>query len=156
MKTTDRQEDQWLRGMLGHWRMEGRCDTGDGLSSSFSGQETVRALGTHVVCEGEGPDPEGQLQQSLLLLGFDPSRKCFSGSFACSAMTYLWSYQGHLAGNTLTLDTKGPSMTGDGLTDYQDIIILEGADARRMLSRMKMPDGSWKQIVEMQYQRADA
>ena len=81
-----------------------------------------------------------------MTLGYDPQKQRFVGTFVASMMTHLWSYDGTLdaSGEVLTLDTLGPSFSGDGrLVRYQDIIAWEGDDHRTLRSRAMGEDGGW-------------
>jgi hypothetical protein len=54
-------------------------------------------------------------------------------------MTHLWPYNGTLdaAGKVLTLDSEGPSFSGDGtMAKYQDIIEFIGDDHRTLSSQI--------------------
>lgn len=152
-------QHRWLQRMVGTWRFEGECPAPDGQGAgAFSGRETVRGLSNlWIVGEGENAMPDGTAMTTLLTLGYDPAGEAFVGSFLCSTFTHLWRYRGRLEddGKTLVLDTEGPSMEGDGLTAYQDIVTLEDDDHRTLRSRMKAGDGTWKQVVELRYSRED-
>ncbi|KAA2213844.1 DUF1579 domain-containing protein [Teichococcus oryzae] len=154
MKTDIRDEHRWLHRLIGAWRFEGGCETEGEPSGRFEGRETVRGLGeAWIIGEGEGHSPEGQPHRSLMTLGYDPARGRFVGNFVSSMMTHQWVYEGGLSGETLVLDTMGPSFTGeDGLVAYQDIITFEADGVRRLTSRMRQNSG-WKQVVEAVYRR---
>jgi hypothetical protein len=100
--------------------------------------------------------PDGGPSVSLATLGYDPQKKRFVGTFIGSMMTHLWVYDGSLDADerVLTLDTEGPSMTGDGkMVKYQDIIEILSADQRTLTSRVQGDDGAWTQIMKMTYRR---
>lgn len=142
-------EHQWLRGLIGDWTFEGECIMGpDQPPNRVSGSETVRALGERwVICESTTPMPEPDTgtATNLLSIGYDPAKGKFVGTFMSSAMNSLWVYEGTLDANgtVLTLDTEGPSMTGEGRARYQDIVELTPSGERRFSSRIEMPDGEW-------------
>ena len=69
--------------------------------------------------------------KSIITLGYDPAKQRFVGSFIASCMTHLWPYEGTLdaTGKVLTLDSEGPSFSGDGTTvKYQDIVEIVDDD----------------------------
>ena len=70
-------------------------------------------------------------------------------------MTHLWRYDGSLdaAGRILTLDTEGPSWTGDGTAKYKDIIEIVSDDHRTLTSRMLGDDGQWNEFMKAHYRR---
>ena len=153
-------EHEWLQQMVGEWNCEGEAVMAPGQPPvQWKTTESVRSIGgLWVVGEGRGQMPEGgDPTTTLMTLGYDPQRKRFVGTFVGSMMTNLWVYDGALdpAGKVLTLDTEGPSMTGDGATQpYQDVIDIVSADHRTLISRSRGPDGTWQQFMTAHYRRA--
>ena len=88
-------------------------------------------------------------------LGYDTISKAFVGTFVVSCMAYLWVYRGQLdsSGTTLTLDTEGPNISGDGLAKYQDIITIHSKDHRTLESQVQAADGSWTKFMMAHYHR---
>jgi hypothetical protein len=71
-------------------------------------------------------------------------------------MTNLWVYDGELdpAERVLTLNSKGPSMAGDGtIAQYQDVIELKSDDHRVLTARVHGPDGKWQELMTVEYRR---
>jgi len=100
--------------------------------------------------------PDGGICQSIMTLGYDPALKRFVGTFVVAVMTHLWVYHGSLdsAGKVLTLDTEGPSFTGDGkMVKYQDIIEFISDDHRTLSSQVLGADGKWMPFMKAQYRR---
>lgn len=158
MEAKTEKEHLWLQQMLGDWTMEGSCDMGDGQPPMKStATEHVRGLGElWVVCEGRGEMPGCGACEMLMTLGYDAEKKCFLGSWAGSMMTHMWVYRGALdaSGKVLTLDTEGPSFSGDGGTArYQDVITMKNKDERTLHSQTQQPDGSWKRFMTATYTR---
>lgn len=149
-------EHRWLQKLVGAWSFDGEgAPAPDQPAQPFSGTETVRTLGgLWVVAEGSGAMPDGGTLSTIMLLGFDPARPGYVGSFAASMMTHLWGYHGSLdhGGNRLVLTTEGPDMTG-GMAAYEDCITLEDADHRSLISRMQGGDGQWRQMFSARYRR---
>jgi len=149
-------EHLWLQKLIGNWTFETEANMGpDQPSSKFAGKEVVRSLGgLWMLCEGQGAMPEGGTAFTLMTLGFDPERKKYLGTFIGSMMTHMWVYEGERKGNVLTLNTVGPSFTGDGaMVEYQDIIELKSDDHRVLSSQTKGPDGSWTRFMTANYHR---
>ena len=121
------------------------------------GRETVRSLGgLWTIGEGTGEAPGGGAHQSIMTLGYDPQTKRFVGTFVASVMTHLWPYNGTLdaSGKVLTLDSEGPSVTGDGtMARYQDIIEFQSDDHRTLSSQFLGPDGQWVPFMKAHYRR---
>ncbi|MGH8803800.1 MAG: DUF1579 domain-containing protein, partial [Polaromonas sp.] len=92
----------------------------------------------------------------LMTLGYDPQKKAFIGSWVGSMMTHMWVYHGALdeAKKVLTLDSEGPSFTGDGkLAKYRDTITIKSKDERVLTSHVLQDDGSWKGFMTATYRR---
>ena len=91
-----------------------------------------------------------------MTLGYDPAKGRFVGTWIGSMMTHLWVYDGELdpAGRVLTLNSEGPSMTGDGsLAKYQDIVEFTSDDHRVLTARAQATDGSWQPLMMVHYRR---
>ncbi len=151
-------EHRWLEQLAGRWRLAFKSPTGsDNYDSCGTWEETVRTLGgTWVVCEAIGAIRDGSSATNILSIGFDPSRKCYVGSFISSDMTNLWVYEGALdeSGKVLTLDSEGPDFENAGRTArYQDIMTIQDVDRRNFSSRVQNADGTWKPIMSCDYTR---
>lgn len=153
-----REEHRWLARMVGEWTYEMEAEAEPGQPPiRDTGPESVRALGdAWVMCEASGATPDGVPATSITTIGYDPDRGRFQGTFLSSMMTYLWIYRGELdaAGNVLTLDTEGPSYTGEGLMKYRDAIAFESDDHRVQTSSYQGEDGGWHHFMTTHYRRA--
>jgi hypothetical protein len=92
----------------------------------------------------------------ILSLGYDPRKKQFHGTWIDSFGCQLWVYKGTLndAGDTLTLETEGPSLQApDKTARYREIIQFTGRDSRTFSSSFETEDGSWVKIVTIEYRR---
>lgn len=152
------EQHRWLLQLVGTWSMEGEGDMGpDQPPFKSSGTETVRALGElWIVGEGTGCMPDGGAGHMRLTLGYDPAQQAFVGSWVGSMMTHMWVYKGQLdaAKKVLTLDTEGPSMTGDNKTvRYQDVITLVDANTRTLHSQTLDDQGQWQRFMTATYRR---
>lgn len=163
MTTEPGEQHRWLQRLTGAWSFDGEAGGApDQPAEHFSGTEIVRSLGElWVVAEGEGAMPDGNAMNTVMVLGFDPARDAYVGSFAASMMAYLWIYRGGSrdeAGNRLVLRTEGPDMDsgGTGTAAFEDIITLEDADHRTLTSRMQGSDGQWRQVFSARYSRLPA
>ncbi len=108
------------------------------------------------MAEGQGETTGGGADTSLITLGYDPAKARFVGTWVGSMMPYLWIYDGELdaSGRVLTLNSSGPSMTGDGSTaQYQDVIEITGDDSRTLTARAQGSDGTWQEFMTMSYRR---
>jgi hypothetical protein len=150
-------EHLWLHQLVGEWSIESECIMGpDQPPMKTTGCEVVRLLGKlWTIGEGTGDPPEGGCD-SIMTLGYDPKTKRFVGSFIASVMTHLWPYNGALdaSGKILTLDSEGPSFSGDGtMAKYQDVIEFVTHDHRTLTARVQSVDGSWQTFMTAHYRR---
>ncbi len=158
MQVDIRPEHYWLSNLMGEWTMEAEMDMGSDMPvSSTHGKEVVRCLGeAWIVCDGEGEMSGCGMGLSQLTLGFDPHKKCFVGTFVSSMMTFLWVYEnGQLddAGKTLTLETTGPSFSGQAMARYQDIIEIVDQGHRTLKSQFLDENEVWQHFMTAHYYR---
>lgn len=150
-------EHGWLHRLLGDWQYEMTCTAPDGTALHAAGRERVRALGGFwVVAEAEGEMPGGVQGRCLLSLGFDPDSARFRGSWVGSMTPVMFAYDGTLSedGRTLTLDSEGPSMTGEGRASYRDAVTMNDDGERLMVSTVRLPGGGWQEMMRMRAWRA--
>lgn len=162
MNAEPQKEHEWLQKLIGDWTFESECTMGpDQPVQKFTGKESVRSIGgLWVACEGQGEMPGdlpgGCIGFTIMTLGYDPAKKRYVGTFIGSMMTHLWIYEGTVdaTGKVLTLDTEGPSFSGDGsMVRYQDIIEFKSDDHRVLMSQMPGPDGKWVRFMTANYRR---
>jgi hypothetical protein len=156
MKADVQKEHLWLQKLNGDWSFEGECLMGpDQPPAKSTGTQSVRSLGgLWSIGEGEGKMPDGNPMKSIITLGYDPDKQRFVGTFVASCMTHMWPYEGTLDGNVLTLDSEGPSFSGDGTTaKYQDIVEIVDDDHWILRSRMPGEDGKWIEFMTAHYRR---
>ncbi len=151
-------EHRWLQRLVGEWTMEAEFTMApDQPPTKTTGAENVRSLGgLWTVGEMEGGMAGGDTDRSIMTLSYDPSKQRFVGTFVASCMTHLWVYSGSLdsSGKFLTLDTEGPSFSGDGtLAKYQDIIEFLSEDHRTLSSQFLGADGEWQRFMTAHYRR---
>ncbi|WP_372024215.1 DUF1579 domain-containing protein [Tistrella mobilis] len=160
MHTDPAPEHAWLRHLIGRWRYTADCLMGpDQPRQTFTGTETARMLGDFwLIAEGEGEMPDGDTGRSLLTIGFDPARGGYTGTWVGSMMTRLWVYEGRMdeSGRELTLAAEGPDFSGTGMALYHDIHRIESEDRRLVVSKVRMPDGSWQEFMTAVYTRISA
>lgn len=156
MHVEPQKEHQWLQQLVGEWTFEHACAAAGPPST---GTETVRSLGgIWILCDGRFEMPGAGTGLTLMTLGYDPAKKRFVGTFIGSMMTYLWTYEGTLAGNVLTLDAEGPGYTPEGtptgkMARYQDVIEITGDGQRTLTSHCLGDDGKWAQFMKAHYRR---
>lgn len=160
MNIEPQKQHEWLRQFVGEWAYESECSMEPGKPpEKFKGSETVRSIGgLWVQSESHGEMPGVCMATMVITLGYDPQRERFVGTFIGSMMTHLWLYDGSLdkAEKVLTLDTEGPSCTGEGaLVKYKDVIELKNPDHRHrvLTSYMLGDDGEWHPFVTANYRR---
>jgi hypothetical protein len=158
MKTEQQKEHEWLQQLVGEWTYESECSMEPGKPpEKFKGSENVRSIdGLWVLCESRGEMPGGDMATMVMTLGYDPQKQRFVGTWVGSMMTQLWVYDGSLdaAEKVLTLNSEGPSCTGDGkLVKYKDVIEIKNEDYRVLTSHMLGEDGEWYPFMTANYRR---
>lgn len=152
-------EHVWLKKLLGDWKMTSEASMGpDQPPIKNEGTESVSGIGEYwVQGVGKFAMPDGALATMQLTLGFDAPKGRFVGTWIGSMMPYLWIYDGELdaAGTTLTLNSDGPSMAGDGsMAKYQDIIEFLSDDHRTLSSQVLGADVQWTRFMTAHYHRS--
>ena len=148
-------EHEWLMQLVGEWTSRAECVLPGGITDTSEGREVVRTIGdVWVVGEGTGPMPEGPDMTSVITLGYDTMKQKYVGSWIGSPMTQLVVYEGTRDGDRLTLDCEGPDFEDPTkLATYQDIVELRGPNERALISRVKTPEGTWNQFMEVVFKR---
>jgi hypothetical protein len=151
-------EHEFYNAFIGDWTMEHSCDMGPGQPPAvWRGKASARSLeGIWTLIECEGEMPGGGIGYSMFTLGYDPVRKVFHGTFVGSMMTHLWIYEGTLneAKTVLTLNVEGPSFSGEGMANYQDIFEIVDKDHWILRSRVQDKEtGEWKEFLEGHHYR---
>jgi hypothetical protein len=151
-------QHRWLERLLGDWTYETESLAQPGQSvSKATGTETVRSIGgLWIQAEGRGEMPGGGPATSVMTLGYDTQKKRYVGSWIGSMMTHQWVYNGEIdaAERVLTLNSEGPSMSGDGtLSKYQDVIELKSNDLRTLTGQVLTAAGTWQPFMTVEYRR---
>jgi Protein of unknown function (DUF1579) len=158
MKVEPQKEHQWLQKLVGDWTYEAEETAKAGQpEAKVTGTEHVRSMGDiWVVAEGEGEMPGGGAATTMMTLGYDPGKKRFVGTWIGSMMTHQWLYDGELdpSQRVLTLESEGPSMSGDGtMSKYRDAIEFKSDDHRVLTASVLGEDGKWQTFMAMAYRR---
>ena len=158
MNAKPQAEHEWLMQFVGEWTCESECPSEPGKPpTKMTGTEIVRSLGgLWTIGEGTFSGTESGSWKSITTLGYDPQAKTFVGTFVASMMTHLWPYRGTLNADktVLTLDSEGPSFSGDGtMQRYQDITTVVSKNHRTVTSQVQGADGKWTQFMTMDLRR---
>lgn len=158
MQVKPQAEHQWLQRFVGDWTYETEADMGPGQgTATFRGTERVRSLGgLWIIGDGEGGMPGGGTGRTQIVLGYDPEKRRYVGTWVGSMMTQLWVYEGEVdaAGRVLTLNSEGPAMSGERKTDrYRDVFEIVSDDHRVMTSQVLGEDGTWRPFMTTHYRR---
>lgn len=152
-------EHQWLQQLVGEWESEVHVFVPGQPVMTNKGTETVRAVGGFwTVSENKG-SMMGSPFTGLLTLGYDPASGKYIGTWIDSMSSTFWKYEGKLdeSKTKLTLETTGPSCTDPTATaEYRETLELKGKDRKVFESHVKGPDGSWTQMMRIEYRRRQA
>jgi hypothetical protein len=158
MGTKPIREHEWLRHLIGEWRVENEMTMAPGQPKVKSeGRETVKDLGgLWAVAEGESKMPGGGSMTYYATLGYDVSFKKYRGCWFASVSSHLWVQEGQLSadGKVLTLNCVGPNMTKDGETaNYRfDFEIIDNNN-RTMTEYGQDDSGGWQEFIKSHYTR---
>jgi hypothetical protein len=150
-KPTD--QHRWLQRLVGEWTSEGQASMGPGQPAEIMrGTATARPFGDlWLLIEERDPAEVGE-RRVMFTFGYDTQKERFVGTFLDSGATYLWPYEGWLEGDVLTLEAKGPSMTGPGMATYRDVFEIVSDDHWVLRAFVHTEgDGQWQQFMTSHY-----
>jgi hypothetical protein len=151
-------EHEWLQQLVGEWtyESEGIVDPSQPPVKS-QGTQSARSLGgLWLVAESNGKAPNGAPMTGILTIGYEPEKKKYVGTWICSCMSQLWTYEGSLdeTGKILTLEAEGPNPSTAGKkTKYRDVYEIKATDHWVQTSYMLADDGKWYRFVTANYRR---
>ena len=139
-------EHEFLQKFVGEWDVESE-------GSGMQGKAVMKSsmLGKLWLVNSSDHEVSGIKMTSIQMIGYDTKKKKYVGIWADSMINYMWHYEGTVdkAGNKLTLDAEGPSMTGDGkMIQYQDAYEFKDDDTIIATSSMQAEDGKWTVIMK--------
>ncbi len=150
-------DHEWLKQLVGEWDAQFKMYMQpDQPPAESAGTDSVRALGNHWIVAESKFTMMGAPYSGRLSLGYDPQKKHFHGTWIDSFGGYLWVYKGTLsdAGDTLTLETEGPSIQSpDKTARYKEVIQITGKDSRMFTSSMETDHGTRMKILTVEYRR---
>lgn len=151
-------EHEWLKKLVGEWRVETEVTMEPGGEKHKSeGTTAVKSLGgLWAFSENSEKMPNGTEGVSYMTLGYDVSFKEYRGCWFGSFSSHLWKYVGELSndGKTMTLNCEGPSMVKDGETAlYRDVIELIDENHRTLTSYGQDDKGEWQEFMKSHYYR---
>jgi hypothetical protein len=158
MMTRPVAEHEWLKKLLGVWKIETEMSMGPGEPTMTStGTETVTSLGgLFAFGEGKNTMPNGMEMIFKSAIGYDVSFKEYRAVWFASVSSHIWKSTGVLSedGKTLTLNCVGPNMVKDGETaNYRDVIQLIDDNHRTLTSFGEDENGNWNQFMKASYTR---
>ncbi len=149
---------EWLQQLAGVWESTGEANIPGQDPITCTGSEDAHMLGDlWLISEGEG-SMMGHTVNSQLTFGYDPDQRKFVGTWIDSSNGYMWHYEGTLdeATQTLTLDTRGPSMFNPGeQADYRETIQLLDDGQKLFTSSVQGEGGDWQTIVTVRSTRQE-
>ena len=150
-------DHEWLKQLVGEWNAQFKMYMQpDQPPAESTGTDSVRALGNQWVVAETKATMMGAPYSGIMSLGSDAQKKHFHGTWIDSFGGYLWVYKGTLndAGDTLTLETEGPSLqAADKTARYKEVIQFTGKDSRTFTSSFETEDGKWVKILTIEYRR---
>lgn len=145
----------FLQRMVGDWEIRNEVEGPGGEVMRMEATESITAVGPWIVSEMRVPSEAADFDARLQVT-FDEESGKFIGTWADSSSSYLWMYEGSLDGDTLTLESEGPSYEDPTVdTRYRDIVTMVSDDRREHRSEMLMGDGTWAEMVTGESVRVD-
>ena len=153
--STPTKEHEWLRRFVGEWEsdIEAFMDPSQPPMKS-KGASSERMLGDLWLLSEGGND--AMPYKFLLILGYDPNKRKYVGTWTDTMAAYLWKYEGtvNAAGNILTLETEGPSpMTPDRISKFREVTEFKSNDHRVFTSSIQGEDGKWSKMLTVTSRR---
>jgi hypothetical protein len=147
-------EHAWLEQLAGEWDSEMTIQPPGQSSMTTKGEEKSRMIGGFWFVAENTSEMFGTPYTGIMTLGYDPKSKKYVGTWVDSMGDYLWQYKGAVEGTKLTLDSKGPCPLKPGqLVNFKETIELKGKDNKVFTSSIQEDDGSWTQMVTIEYTR---
>ena len=135
---------RWLMQFVGEWEMTSKGPGPDGTEATHTIREVVRSLGGLWVLSEWTGDMGGVDMHGVMMIGYDPGKQAYVGSWAGAPMTNIFVYHGQRAGGVLTLDTEGPDFNDPSkIVPFQDIVEMRGPDERSITSQYRDSEGNW-------------
>lgn len=147
-------EHEWLKQLAGEWTTEGECVGGPGQPPvKTKGSESARSVGGFWIHSEQKGEIMGMPFTGLLTLGYDEKKKKYVGTWVDSFNAHLWTYEGTVEGNTLTLFSEGPRMDDPTkLGKYREVLEVKSPDHKVFTSAIEH-EGKWTVFITVQYQR---
>lgn len=147
-------EHAWLERLAGEWKTESTIKPPGQAEMKIRGEETARMVGKFWLLAENRGDMMGMPFTGIMTLGYDPKSKKYVGTWIDSFSDYLWNYSGSVAGNKLTLETKGPCpMKGGEMTNFRETLEVQDDDHKVFTSSIQEEDGSWTPMLTIEYTR---
>lgn len=145
------EQHEFLKKFVGEWDAISKGKAGEGQPPML-GKAITRStmLGDLWVVNSSDMEVGGFKMKSIQMIGYDTRKKKYVGIWADSMINHMWHYEGTVdeSGKKLTLNTKGPSMTGDGKTlNYRDAYEFADDDTILATSLVEGPDGKWNVMM---------
>jgi hypothetical protein len=138
-------EHAFLKRFTGEWTSTSEAKGApDQPALTSHGTLRCRMLGEFwVVCDAEMSGGGMQIK-AVQTIGYDPAKKKYVGTWVDSMMNHLWTYEGTVKGNTLTLEAEGPNcMDGGKLTKMRDIYEFKSETEIAVSSQAQNDAGEW-------------
>jgi hypothetical protein len=140
-------EHDWLQQLVGEWESEAECFIDpDGPPLKCKGRERIRALGGFWIVSEIEAEMIDRPFKTVQILGFDPHKERFIGSWVDSMNSFMWHYEGALndTRNTLVLDTEGPCpMRPGGHSKFREMLEIRDHGHKIYTSSVLDEDGHW-------------
>jgi hypothetical protein len=148
-------EHAWLEQFTGEWDSEMLAKPPGQEVVKIKGEEHSRMLGGFWLMGENKSEMFGMPYIGIMTLGYDAKTKKYIGTWVDSMGDTLWKYTGTAEGNKLTLETKGPCpLKPPGtMVNFRETLELKDKDHKVFTSSIQEDDGSWTQMMTINYTR---
>ena len=122
-----------------------------------SGELSAELLGDFFVVSRWKGDAYGDQYNAVQTIGFDTSKKKYTGTWVDSIMSHLWQFDGSLdeSGKMMTLVAQGPSPDGE-TTTFRERYQFNSPDSITVFAETLMDDGKWVRFITTKLTRKES
>ncbi len=149
-------ERLWLQQFVGEWTLSSELTMPGSEEAPIKSKGLMksRMLGdVWVVLESSG-EVDGKIVTAVQTIGFNSARAKYVATWVGSVTDHMWMSEGALEGNTLVLETEGPSVFEEGKrAKYRDTYEFQRDDYIVQRSTTLNDKGEWVPYMTSEYRR---
>lgn len=146
---------EWLKQFEGEWVVKS-ASPGEESGSAGTSKMSSRTVGSFWIVSEQRGQVGAMRYEAVQTIGYDSTKKQFTGTWVDSMMSHTWHYSGSLdaTGKKLTLDTEGPDWRdATKHRSYRDVFEFKSKDEIATQSQVLNADGTWETFMTSQIKR---